>query len=245
MARRQYYFIRHALPINDAGMFHLNSVGWNAVGDGNAPLSQKGRQQAGELKDAIIALDIERIVSSTKARAIETAEIVSAATGITYAHRFDGLSEINLGRVSIKKNWAMRGMTSRYWPKMARKPLDQGLISALTGYYYLQWYLGNTNGGETLPSIFHRAEGMLKTLDAFSERRIAVVGHAGWIAFLAVRILGRSPWNLLRLSRVANCSLTRVDADGCGGYKLVFFARPPDAVGPSYRPSLLTSIRFG
>ncbi len=188
------------------------------------PLSEKGVEQAAALKDILLKLDIQRIVSSTLKRAAQTASVISDETGIPYDRRFKRLVEINLGGYSIKKTVPIKILMSKWWPRAMRKLIDRGVISAATVFYFLQWHLGNTIGGESLDEINRKVEEMLCELDAFPEHRIAVVCHAGWISFLAVKIMGGSLWNFLKLSRVDNCSITRVDSTGKGEYQLQFFA---------------------
>lgn len=232
--QKEYYFIRHALPLNDAGSFHLSVFDKDMMGEVDEPLSDRGRRQAAGLKKIIRQLNIERIVSSTRKRAAETAAIISGATDVPYDQQFDQLVEINMGSPFSTNNGyfkkIMSGLLSKKWPGQLKKMMDQGFIFGLTVYYFLQWNRGKTAGGEPLHEIFRKIDEMLSILDSLPEKRIAVVCHAGWISFLAVKILGGSRKNFLKLSRVDNCSLTRVDAYGNGKYALRFFARPHNAV---------------
>lgn len=224
MKKREYYFIRHGIPLNDVGSFHLSVFDKDMQGEMDEPLSEKGIEQAAALKDILLQLGIQRIVSSTLKRAAQTASVIADETGIPYDRRFKRLAEVNLGGYPIKKTAPIRMLFSKWWPRAIRKLIDRGVISAATVFYFLQWHLGNTIGGESLDEINRKVEEMLCELDAFPEHRIAVVCHAGWISFLAVKIMGGSLWNFLKLSRVGNCSITRVDSTGKGEYKLQFFA---------------------
>lgn len=227
--KKEYYFIRHAIPINDTGSFHLSVFDKDMLGEIDESLSEKGKRQAAELKKIIIQLDIQRIVSSTRKRAAETAKIISDETQIPFDLRFERLVEINLGSPLIKKSRPVRmimtGLLSKHWPEQMKKIIEQGLIFGLTIFYFLQWNRGKTTGGDPLPEIFRKIEEILKVLDSFPQKRIAIVCHAGWISFLAVKILGGSLKNFLKLSRVDNCSVTRIDSNGQGKYKLRFFAK--------------------
>jgi len=224
MKKREYYFIRHGIPLNDAGSFHLSVFDKDMKGEMDEPLSDKGIQQAAELKDILLKLGIQRIVSSTLKRAAQTAAVIASETGIPYDRRFKRLVEVNMGGYPIKKTAPVRMLFSKWWPRAIRKFIDRGVISAATVFYFLQWHFGNTIGGESLDEINRKVEEMLGEMDAFPEHRIAVVCHAGWISFLAVKILGGSLWNFLKLSRVDNCSITRIDSTGDGQYQLRFFA---------------------
>lgn len=232
--KKEYYFIRHAIPINDTGSFHLSVFDKDMLGEIDESLSEKGKRQAAELKKIINQLDIQRIVSSTRKRAAETAKIISYETQIPFDLQFERLVEINLGSPLLKKSRPARkvlsGLLSKRWPKQMKKIIGQGLILGLTVYYFLQWNRGKTTGGDPLPEIFRKVEEMLKVLDSFPQERIAIVCHAGWISFLAVKILGGSRKNFLKLSRVDNCSLTRIDSNGQGKYELRFFAKSHESI---------------
>ena len=124
----------------------------------------------------------------------------------------------------------LNSLLSNRWSGQPRKIIEQCLIFGLTIYYFMQWNRGKTAGGETLDEIFRKIEEMLKELDSFPQERIAIVCHAGWIAFLAVKILGGSRKNFIKLSRVDNCSLTRIDSNGQGRYALRFFAKTHESI---------------
>jgi broad specificity phosphatase PhoE len=224
MKNREYYFIRHGIPLNDIRSFHLSVFDKDMQGNMDEPLSETGIQQAAALKEILLQLGIQRIVSSTLKRAAQTASVIADETGIPYDRKFKRLVEVNLGGYPIKKTAPINMLFSRWWPRAIRKLIDRGVISVATVFYFLQWHLGNTIGGESLKEINRKVEEMLCELDTFPEHRIAVVCHAGWISFLAVNIMGGSLWNFLKLSRVDNCSITRIDSTGDGEYELRFFA---------------------
>lgn len=235
---KEYYFIRHAIPLNDTGSFHLSIFDKDMLGKIDESLSDKGKRQAADLKEIMQQLNIQRIVSSTRKRAAETAAIISDKTNIPYDQQFERLVEINLGSPFGKKSRfpkkMMSGLLSKKWPGrfpgQMKKIIDRGAIFGLTIYYFLQWNLGKTDGGEPLSEIFRKIDEMLNVLDSLPEKRIAIVCHAGWISFLAIKILGGSRKNFLKLSRVDNCSLTRIDTNGNGKYTLRFFAKSHEVV---------------
>jgi broad specificity phosphatase PhoE len=75
---REIYIIRHgATAYNAQGGIGLDRVrGWK-----NVPLSDKGREQVGELASKLKTSGINFIVSSDLVRARETAEVLQATTG--------------------------------------------------------------------------------------------------------------------------------------------------------------------
>ncbi len=222
---RQYYFIRHALPVNDAGSFHISVFDRDMMGEVDEGLSEKGKRQAAVLTPMIQESGAERLVSSTRKRAIETAEIISEGSGLHYQGRLPSLVEINLGSYPVNKNLLFRFMMSTAWPRFMRGALDRIMADGLTFHYFIQWQRGKTQGADTITAINERIDDGLKVLDSLPQERIAVVGHAGWITFMAIRIRAESMLRLARIFRVGNCSVTRVDADGTGGYRLRYFAK--------------------
>jgi broad specificity phosphatase PhoE len=60
-----------------------------------------------------------------------------------------------------------------------------------------------------------RIRGVLAKLDAMPDTRVAIVTHGYWILLMSLIVPGR-----LRLRFLTNCAVTRVDADGLGGYRL-------------------------
>ncbi len=228
--KKEYYFIRHALPLNDVGSFHLSVFDKDAMGEIDEPLSNKGMQQASSLKKTIKQLNIQCIVSSTMKRAKETAKIISSETGITYDHQFEKLVEVAIGHYPVKHNMLIQVLLSKRWPRQIRKLLDWVLSSGLPFYYFWQWRCGRTIGGESSSDIYQRINEMLQILDSFSEERIVIVGHSGWISFLCTKILGESLWNFLKYSWVDNCSITRIDSNGNGTYQLQFFSKSHESI---------------
>jgi len=95
----------------------------------------------------------------------------------------------------------------------------------MSTYYLIQWYRGKTQGGDTLEHIYERTNSILERLDNLPETSIAVIGHGYWIFFLALNVLGGSGRNIPKLSFVKNCSITRIDSDGPGKYRLAYFAK--------------------
>jgi|GEM_PF-7005473 len=226
MGKKELYFIRHARATNDASVFHLSMFDRDMVEEIDEPLSETGRLQAALLAHSVRNLGIERIVSSTRRRAVETARILSQNARIPYNGGHEGLAEINFGRCRVRRNLLTRVLMSGRWPRQMRKPLDRGLVTTFSIYYFLLWYRGKTMSGESVPEIYNRIDRMMEMLRTFPETRIAVIGHAGWIWCLALKVMD-CRWNFWKLSRVCNCSMTRIDTDGDGKSELKFFAVLP------------------
>lgn len=72
------------------------------VGQMDSPLTERGRQQAQSAADAVVALRIDRIVSSTLSRAKDTAAIIAEKIGAPVL--FDGrVMEFNPGKLTGQK----------------------------------------------------------------------------------------------------------------------------------------------
>ena len=222
---RTYYFIRHAVPINDAGLFSISSFEKDMLEGTDLSLSAIGKKQALELVETVRNLSVQTIVSSTLKRAIETAEIIAERTGITYKERFEELVELSMGAASHRQFDFFKRLIKANFPKKTKMFLSAAMYQFMSIYYLFQWYRGKTRGGDTIQHIYERTDSILKQLDDFSETSIAVIGHGYWIFFLALNVLGGSERNIPRLSFVKNCSITRIDSDGLGNYRLGYFAK--------------------
>ncbi|CAN5196980.1 hypothetical protein BH24ACT12_BH24ACT12_13320 [soil metagenome] len=66
------------------------------LSDAGGSLTRRGREQAGELGDALAARNIAMVYTSSMARAVQTAEIVAARVGSAVRVR-DGLVELSVG----------------------------------------------------------------------------------------------------------------------------------------------------
>ena len=221
---REYYFIRHAIPLNNVGGFDLKGLNKDMVGAQDQSLSEKGKKQASALKDTIQRLNIQCVLSSTMKRAVETAGIISEETGISHENKYKELVEFQPGRYS--HNLLTRTLLSASGPTVPfQKRYSKQLYRFYITYYLAQWARDKTVGGESLEEIFQRVDSGLAILDTNPAERIAIVGHGFWIFFMALKILGNPRQNLHKFSWVNNCSITRVDSDGHGNHELRFFAK--------------------
>jgi broad specificity phosphatase PhoE len=168
---------------------------WNAgrrfQGGSDVGLSDLGRVQAGELGRAVRGYRVAAAYVSPLRRAIETAEIALAGTGIP-VEPLEELRELSLGE------W--EGCT-----------VDE--IRARAGDPYFAWVRAPLDcpppGGEPLPAVRAR---VLRAVDRIGGAHpngddVLVVAHGGVISVYACHLLGVSFNRLWRL-RVDNCSLT-------------------------------------
>ncbi|MCP5059131.1 MAG: histidine phosphatase family protein [bacterium] len=146
--------IRHAeSTMNAAGLWQ---------GQADAPLSPKGREQAGALAEAFRGRAIAALVSSDLSRARETAEILAAALGIVPRLEPD-LREMDVGAWSAQPHAELLG---RYPDEVARVRAGD-------------WDV-RPGGGECRREVRTRAVAALeRAREATGEGLLAVVTHMG------------------------------------------------------------------
>jgi broad specificity phosphatase PhoE len=170
---------------------------WNSVrrfqGSADVPLSELGHAQARALGAAIRRYRVARAYVSPLRRAMETAEIALAGTGIPLVP-IDDLRELSLGRwegCTVAEIRALDGDPYRAW---LRAPVDCPPPE-----------------GERLDAVCAR---MLGVVDDIARAQpngddALVVAHGGIISVYACHLLGCS-FNALWRLRVDNASLTVV-----------------------------------
>ena len=168
---------------------------WNSLrrfqGTADAPLSDLGRAQAAALGVAVRRYRVTRAYVSPLRRAIETAEIALAGTGIPLVPLVD-LRELSLGRwegCTVAEIRSQEGDPYRAW---LRAPVDCPPPE-----------------GERLDDVCAR---MLSAVDTIAAAHpngddVLVVAHGGVISVYACHLLGCS-FNALWRLRVDNASLT-------------------------------------
>ncbi len=225
---RTYYLIRHARPENDAVSFRLSGFTRDMLGHEDKSLSDPGRLQAESVAPFIKELGVQRLLCSRMHRAMETAEIISTSTGIPLTDRYAEFNEVAPGRLrgDLSRNLPLRFLLWRGWPRFLRHAF-QGFASAILGGLSLwQWSRGRTTDGDDVDATMKRLDYMFQVLDECKEANVAVVCHAFLILLHGWRLTRGRPLARLRLlGDITNCSVTRIDADGKGNYRLKFFAR--------------------
>ena len=201
MSRRTYFFVRHAEAA------HQSRTG-PPVGEpppGDWPLTARGEAEARALAAWARRARVERVVSSALLRARQTAARVAGEAGIPAGEAWPELDEISprvlrIGR-SERPEW----------------------LDGIAGAWRVRRHALGGGGPPAVRAVADRIREVLARLDALPERRVAVVGHGYWILLMALLVPGR-----FRLRFVANCSVTRVEADGRGAHRLVRFAEPSE-----------------
>lgn len=170
--------VRHGVTAHNVGRIFM---GWDPV-----PLAPEGREQVTRLGERLRGERIDRLVTSDVARALESAEILSRATGVT-AELAPALREVDVGEA--------RGIAydeaERRWP---------GILAPEGEVRF--------PGGESFSGLADRATAYLReSVIRENEDRVLVVCHGGVVRGIAARLLDR-PLRDLDPFAVDNASLS-------------------------------------
>jgi probable phosphoglycerate mutase len=157
---------------------HAEST-WNAAGrwqgQGDPPLSPRGREQARGLAGAVAGEGIAAVVASDLVRARETAEILADLLGLELEVE-PRLRELDVGRWS---GLSHAEIARRFPEELAG--LRAGVSDVRPG------------GGETWEELRARARAAVLAIDRrHPGRRVAVVTHSGLLRVLAGQRLGNA-----------------------------------------------------
>ena len=151
------YFVRH-------GESTANVLRIISNRDGNYPLTENGRWQAGYLADRLRGEGITHLFSSPVMRAVQTAEILSEAVGVPN-HQVEALRENDNGSLEGRSDQA------------AWQTYEQAME---------QWRAGAADAriadGETLAELRARFGAFIRGLveeHGETQSRIVLVGHGG------------------------------------------------------------------
>lgn len=168
----RWTFLRHGESV-------ANAEGWIS-GQIDAPLTSRGRQEAREVRDALLDIPFGRVVSSDLSRALETARLAAPAHPIEV---HTGLRERTLGE----------------WDGRSRASLDaDGHGDALLTLD------GRPPGGESHAAVVRRALMALSELDG--PRDTLVVAHGGLLRAV-LGVLDRLDTERATRLRLPNCGL--------------------------------------
>jgi broad specificity phosphatase PhoE len=137
---------------------------WNAAnrfqGHSDRPLTDLGRRQAEALADAVTGANVEAIYSSPLMRALETARIVAARTGLEVMED-DDLREVDTGG----------------WSGLSREEVQQRFPEG-----FERWISGGAGweDGESYEDMAERTLGAVgRIAEAHPGGRVLVVSHGG------------------------------------------------------------------
>ena len=181
---------------------------WNvqgkAQGHADIPLDPTGQEQASALKHAFEGVAIDRIFCSDLVRAVETAEPISAVTGVPITLRTD-IRERSFGE------W--EGMN---FEKVARQTLEKSLASGLPKLEV------TPPGGESFKDVWHRTLPFVQEIQA-SDETVVVVSHGGTCGVMLAQ-LTKGGLESIRSYRFPNTSVTELHRRPEGFFLLLRYA---------------------
>jgi broad specificity phosphatase PhoE len=160
---------------------------WNAAnrfqGHSDRPLTEEGRRQAEALAELVAAENVDAIYSSPLIRALETARIVAARTGLEVIE-LDGLREVNTGS----------------WSGLSREEVRERFPEG-----FERWIAGGSGweDGETYEEMAERTlEAVSRIAEAHPGGRVLVVSHGGPIRAIQAAANGMDIHEYRRLKPV-------------------------------------------
>jgi alpha-ribazole phosphatase len=175
MAESMIYLARHG-EIDFGGKKRL-------VGQVNLPLSEKGRQQARLLKQALTPPPFDRIYCSDLIRSLETTRIIASPEEETF-QVLPHLREINLGVWDGLEVAEIRGHFPDEWEKR-----EQDVI------HY------TPPRGESFVDLSRRVLPVFAQIVERGDSRVLIVGHAGVNRVIVTQVVGMPLTHLFRLQQ--------------------------------------------
>lgn len=176
-----FFFVRHGE--SEANAAHRFS------GRSDSPLTERGRQQAVAVADALADVPFDRIVATPLSRSLDTALVIARRRRMPVDVERD-LVEIDVGDRTGAQFDEVRGLPE--WK-------DDGFVS---------W-----PGGESLEQVLERGLRAIRRLAReMSGGTVLVIGHGGVTRILVSHYLGLLP--KLDRSRATNTNVTVIVTDG-------------------------------
>lgn len=163
-----------------------NKSGKSTGGNSDIPLNENGRAQAHALAASLKNANVDHIVTSDLARAVETAEILSKGLDVSVSGTWPELRERDTG------DWSGKTVEE----VLAEHPLPEKSAAHTTFHY------ATPPNGESLSAFLERSEAACKKLlREYPGKTVAVVCHGGTIRALRTVIenLGFAEASLLEI----------------------------------------------
>lgn len=172
---KHIYLIRHGETLKNRGRRHQGP---------EEPLTERGREQVGELAEWLREQNIDTLICSNYARAQETAEMISRELDITYSIE---PSVREFGRpLALYGRHHFSFPSLRYFFDLYRNRLN------------LLW---NKDGAENLAHIRERVRDARVMLESQEGKRIAVISHRIFMAMFVETVSYNKPLSLLKFVR--------------------------------------------
>lgn len=171
-----FYIVRH-------GQTNWNILG-KTQGHGNSDLTEKGKEQARELSEAMVNYPIDLIFSSDLGRAVQTAEIVGEKIG-----------------VKVEKTQALREMGFGVWEGLLIEEIKKDHAKT-----YDTWrnepHLVDIPGGENLHIIKERVDNFIEEINKkYDNKHILLVSHSVTVRVMLLSFLNSGMENIYRIKQ--------------------------------------------
>ncbi|MDO1605783.1 histidine phosphatase family protein [Lactobacillus sp. YT155] len=197
----ELYIIRHGeTDTNKEKRINGNST--------NLPLNEKGRQQAQELHDEFDLSGFDAVISSPLKRAYETAQIVTAGTGLEIKTD-DRLREADYGSWDGESEAEL----SVKYPEVFDK---RG--------YLLPGFIEYAEDAESYEEVYARIDQLVTELSQLGDdKKVALVCH-GFIsrAFMKVMVDVK---DISQIIQPRNCGVSKYEIDSKGNRYLLYYGR--------------------
>lgn len=171
-----FYIARH-------GQTNWNILG-KTQGHGNSDLTQKGKEQAKQLANALKEYPIDMIFSSDLGRAIETAKIIG--------------DEIN---IEVNKTKDLREMGFGKWEGLLIEEIKKD-FSTIYDTWRNEPHLVDIPDGETLHIIKDRVDNFIKELnEKYDNKHILLVSHTITVRVMLLSFLNSGVENIYRIKQ--------------------------------------------
>ena len=172
-------------------------------GSTDRDLSPEGLAQAVKLSMRVMSWGAEAVYTSPLKRAFVTAQEIAGSQGLTPII-LPELEEIHFG------DWEGKSI-----PQLKAEKPDE----------FLRWeedpFFNCPPNAEQWPELVIRLEAAIQTITSGSYERVIAVTHGGIIRAMLSIMLDLTPSSVWRME-ISNCSLTCVDCDEWGRFRLVF-----------------------
>lgn len=175
IGERHVYFIRHGETAKNHGFRHQGP---------DEPLTERGRAQVRELVKFLREQNIDTLISSNYVRARETADIIAAELGLTYAIE---PSVREFGRpLSIYDKHHFSPASFRYFLDLYRNRLN------------LLW---DKEGAENLAHVRERIRDARLMTESLPGKRIAIVSHRIFMTMFTETVCYDKPLSMFQFVR--------------------------------------------
>jgi broad specificity phosphatase PhoE len=186
-------------------------------GISDIPLSEFGKKQAKLTAETFTGKKVDRLYSSSLARAMQTAEEISKVTSLEI-EPVEGLKEMDFGWMEGKRD---------NWSVVKGKPIP-------VVFYLLTRLVSGFFSGERFCKFNHRVVNAWKKIVVDNPSgTVSVVAHSGVLRAILVHEFGGCPVYDRKFS-LATCSVSEIECEEGGNMRLIEVNRNSHLAGDIY-----------